>query len=226
VAAASKVMRRVGTVSIDGTKFHANASKHSAMGYGHAQKIFEKLENEVAILMEKAEQADTQSLPCDLDLPDEISRRQSRRAQIKQAMEEIESRHKEKLAQQQSQYEQKLDDWQQRGGRSKKPKEPCKEVNPKDQYNFTDPESRIMKAGTGGNFEQCYNAQAGVDTETMLIVANHLSDQGNDKQQLNTCIDKIITNGHNPEAVLADNGYYSDKEVEQARAREWSLISR
>ena len=86
VAAASGVMRRVGTVSIDGTKIHANASKHSAMSYGHARKVFEQLENEVAILMQKAEQADAQSVPCDLDLPDEISRRQNRKARSSAAV--------------------------------------------------------------------------------------------------------------------------------------------
>jgi len=61
--------------------------------------------------------------------------------------------------------------------RGPEPKEPEETPGAKDQYNFTDPQSRIMKAGNAGHFEQCYNAQAAVETQSMLIVSNHLSDR-------------------------------------------------
>jgi hypothetical protein len=99
VAAQSGVMKKVGTVSVDGTKIHANASKHSAVSYSRAQEMLEQLENEVAVLTEKAEQSDGSGQEdCTLNLPDEIARRKERKAKIEEAVAVIESRHEEKLA--------------------------------------------------------------------------------------------------------------------------------
>lgn len=87
VAAQSGVMKKVGTVSVDGTKIHANASKHSAVSYSRAQEMLEQLENEVAVLTEKAEQSDrSQQEDCTLNLPDEIVRRKERKARIEEAV--------------------------------------------------------------------------------------------------------------------------------------------
>ena len=215
VAAESKVLKKVGTISVDGTKVHANASKHSAVSYGRAQELLAQLENEVAVLVEKAEQADRADLPGTLDLPAEIAQREERKVCIKEAMTVIEARHQEKLKDKQQAYEAKLAERKERrergervGGRE--PKEPSPEVDPKDQYNFTDPESRIMKAGNGGHFEQSYNAQAAVEVESMLVVSNYVTDRPNDKQELLPNLERTQANAFTVEKVLADTGYYSE----------------
>ena len=225
VAAQSGVMKKVGTVSVDGTKIHANASKHSAVSYSRAQEMLEQLENEVAALTEKAEQSDrSQQEDCTLNLPDEIARRKERKARIKEAVAVIESRHEEKLARERQEYEEKVARRQAQRDEGKKPKgrepkEPSSQVDGKAQYNFTDPESRIMKSGTGKHFEQSYNAQAAVEEESMLIVSNTLSDQPNDKQELLPVLDAAKSNGFEAGKVLADTGYYSEANIAGAQSR-------
>ncbi|VGO23181.1 transposase [Pontiella sulfatireligans] len=100
--------------------------------------------------------------------------------------------------------------------RGKEPKPPSAEPPDKKQYNFTDPESRIMKAGNGSHFEQAYNAQAAVDTETYLIVGQLVTDAPNDKEQLNPVLASIPEEAATPESVLTDTGYYSEKAVKDA----------
>ena len=224
VAAQSKVMKKVGTVSVDGTKIHANASKHSAVSYARAQEMLKQLEDEVAALTEKAEQSDRSSQEdCAFNLPDEIARRKERKAKIEEAVAVIESRHEEKLARERQEYEEKVARRQAQRDEGKKPKgrepkEPSSQVEGKAQYNFTDPESRIMKSGTGKHFEQSYNAQAAVEVESMLIVSNTLSDQPNDKQELLSVLDVAKSNGFKANKVLADTGYYSESNVEGAES--------
>lgn len=219
VAAQSGVLKKVGTVSVDGTKIHANASKHSAVSYGHAVKMLEQLENEVAALTEQAEQCDgSEKQDCAFNLPEEIARRKERKARIEEAMAVIESRHAEKLAARKEEYEEKVRAREAAREAGKKPrgpepKEPEEAPGAKDQYNFTDPQSRIMKAGNGGHFEQCYNAQAAVETQSMLIVSNHLSDRPNDKLELLPSLDAVAANGFRISGVLADTGYYSEANV-------------
>lgn len=225
VAAQSGVLKKVGTVSVDGTKIHANASKHSAVSYGHAVKILEQLENEVAALTEKAEQCDgSEKQDCAFNLPGEIARREERKARIEEAMAVIESRHAEKLAARKEEHEKKVrarDAAREAGKkpRGTEPKEPEAAPGAKDQYNFTDPESRIMKAGNGGHFEQCYNAQAAVETQSMLIVSNHLSDRPNDKLELLPSLDAAAANGFTIDGVLADTGYYSEANADGCQER-------
>ena len=225
VAARSGVMKKVGTVSVDGTKIHANASKHSAVSYQRAQQMLEQLESEVAALTEKAEQSDRSGQEdCTFNLPDEIARRQDRKAKIEEAIAVIQSRHEEKLAQKRREYEEKVARRQAYRAEGKKPKgpepkEPSCDVDGKAQYNFTDPESRIMKAGNGQHFEQSYNAQAAVEVESMIIVGNTLSDQTNDKQELLPVLEAAKSNGFETDKVLADTGYYSEVNIEGAQAR-------
>ena len=225
VAAQSGVMKKVGTISVDGTKIHANASKHSAVSYQRAQEMLEQLENEVAALTEKAEQSDrSQQEDCAFNLPDEIARRNERKAKIEEAVAVIESRHEEKLAQQRKDYEEKVSkrDAQRAEGKKPKgrePKEPSSSVDGKARYNFTDPESRIMKAGTGKHFEQSCNAQAAVEVESLRIVSNTLSDKPNDKQELLPVLDAAESNGFEVKKALADTGYYSEDNVKGAESR-------
>ena len=167
-------LTRVGTGSVDGTKIAANASKHAAVSYQRAGELITQLELEVEELTTRAEQADTQAPQETLDLPAELTRREKRRAALKQARQVIEARAKELAAAQAESYQAKVAARQAQREAGKKPRgqepaPPSEAPDPKAQYNFTDPESRIMKAGSGQHFEQAFNAQAAVD-EAMLIV--------------------------------------------------------
>ena len=173
-------LTQVGTVSVDGTKIQANASKHAAVSYERAGEMIAQLELEVAQLIERAQQAQAQETQETLDIPAELVRREKRVAALPQARQVIEERAREMAATQQPQYEAKVaarkhqrDEGKKPRGKDPRPPDPT--PDPKAQFNFTDPESRIMKAGSGQHFEQAYNAQAAVD-EAMLIVGQRVSD--------------------------------------------------
>lgn len=215
-------LSRFGTVSLDGTKIHANASRHSALSYGHAEKIEAHLKAEVQELLVLAEAADQSSVPDGVSLPDEIKRREDRLAAIATARIKIEARAKERYEQEQAEHEAKL------AARAKKEAQTGKkpggqpptppEAGPRagDQINLTDEESRIMKVA-GAGFEQCYNAQVLVDTESMLVLVPHISQDTNDKQQVTPMVKKMQANPeglNQPNTLLADTGYFSEKNVE------------
>jgi transposase len=208
------------TVAVDGTKVLANASKHSAVSYQRAGQMIEQLELEVQQLLAKAEQADSTPLQDGLSLPAEITRRQARRAALEQARAQIEARAQARYAVQLAEHEQKLAERAARKERGEKvggqpPQAPSPEPGPRDQYNFTDPESRIMKAGNGQHFEQSYNAQAAVEVQSRLIVGPRLSDAPNDKEQLVPDVQAIPEQAGSLRAVLVDSGFYSEKAVRQ-----------
>jgi transposase len=193
---------RLGRVSLDGTKLKANASKHKAMSYGRMKEKQQQLKEEVKQLLAAAEAADEEedrqygSQRGD-ELPEELQRRETRLAKIKEAKKVLEQRARDKAA-----AEGKSAEEAQRA----KPKD-------KDQYNFTDPESRIMK-GTDG-MVQGYNAQAAVEPEFLLIVGQSVTEAANDKQQLVPMVELIEQqSGQRPEAVLADNGYCSEENLD------------
>ena len=153
---------KMGTVALDGTKVHANASRHSALSYEHAGKIEAQLQAEVAELMARAEAADQADLPDGMSIPDELARREQRLAEIARARATIEARAKERHAREQAEYEAKMAARESRAATTGKkpsgrPPEPP-EAGPgsTDQVNLTDEESRIMPVA-GGGFEQCYN---------------------------------------------------------------------
>ena len=217
---------RFGTVSLDGTKIHANASRHSALSYAHAEKIEAQLKAEVQEMLKLAEAADQSDLPDGVSLPDEIKRREDRLAAIAEAKTKIEARAKERLEREQAEYQAKLDKREAKekangkkpGG--KPPKPPQVGPRPDDQINLTDEESRIMKVA-GGGFEQCYNAQALVDSESMLVMAPHVTQAGNDKEQVVPMLAKLQAlpeELNQPEKFLADSGYFSEKNVEACEA--------
>lgn len=205
------------TVSVDGTKILANASKHSAMSHEHVEKQLKLAEDQIQELLAKAEDADSAPLQDGLSVPGEIKRREDRIAKLKEAKKAMEERARQRFDEEKADYEAKLAQREAkekqtgRKSKGKEPKPPQEGPRSKDQYNFTDPESRIMK--DGGSFEQCYNAQAAVDIETMLVVGQHVCDAPNDKQQLKPTMESIspvvgkVANG------LADSGYYSDQAV-------------
>ena len=204
------------TVAADGTKVLAHASKHRAVSYERAGQKIAQLELEVQQLVAKAEAADATPLDDGLTIPAEIVRRQERQAQLAQARAEMEARAHARHAAQRAEYEEKMAARQARQDRGepvrgRAPQAPTPEPQPNDQYNFTDPESRIMKAGTGEHFEQCYNAQAAVTVDSRLIVGERVTPAPNDKEQL----------GPDVAAVLVDNGFFSAaavRAVEQTAA--------
>ncbi len=192
---------KLGRVSLDGTKLKANASKHKAMSYARMKEKQQQLKEEVKQLLEQAAAADEQedrqygSQRGD-ELPEELRRRETRLAKIKQAKKVVEQRARDKAAEEGSAEE----------AQRTKPDD-------KDQYNFTDPESRIMKSGDG--FVQGYNAQAAVEPELLLIVGQSVTEAANDKQQLKPMVELIEQqSGQRPEAILADNGYCSEQNLE------------
>lgn len=206
------------TVAIDGTKVLANASKHAATSYQHAGRTITQLELEVKELLAKAEQADSRPLEEGLSIPEEIVRRQERKARLAQARVQIEARAQARAGVEMAEYEEKMArraDKKQRGEKvgGRVPQKPTGQPKPGDQYNFTDPMSRIMKAGSGQHFEQSYNAQAGVEIKSRLIVGERVSQAPNDKQELEPDVQAIPTVAGSVAEVLVDTGFYSQAAV-------------
>jgi transposase len=216
---------KLGTVSLDGTKIKANASKHKALSWAHAEHLEAQLRGEVEELMRLAAQADTEPLPEQLDVPLELARREQRLAVIAAAKQEIEARAQERFEQEQAEFERKQakrEAYEQETGkkaRGKAPKPPEPGPRDKDQVSLTDEQSRIMPSA--GGFEQAYNAQAGVDVDTHLIVEQHVSNHTNDKQEVVPALERLSAL---PDALgevdvlLADTGYHSQGNVEQCEA--------
>jgi transposase len=207
------------TVSVDGTKVLAHASKHAAVSYQRAGQQIEMLEAEVRQLLAKAEAADSTPLEEGLSIPQEITRRQERKAALAKARAEIEARAAARAVLERAEYERKLAERAARRERGERvggrpPQPPSAVPEPGEQYNFTDPPSRIMKAGSGQHFEQSYNAQAAVEVESRLIVMGRVSDAPNDKQQLPEDLKAVPAAVGSLAAVLADNGFYSEAAVE------------
>jgi transposase len=208
---------KLGTISLDGTKLHANASRHSALSHGHIQVIEGQLKAQVQELLLLAESADQADLPDGINLPEEIKRRQDRLAAMDIAKVKIEARARVRFEQEQAAYQAKLDQratatkltGKRPGGRP--PKAPVAGPIAQDQINLTDEDSRIMRVA-GGGFEQCYNAQAAVDTDTLLVVAQGLTQAGNDKQQVVPMLAELealpVSLGR-VETLIADCGYFS-----------------
>ena len=212
-------LTKVGTISIDGTKIQANASKHAAVSYARAGEMIAQLELEVQELMQRAEQAEAQETKDGLDIPAELTRRADRKAALQQARQVIEARAKEMAAGKQADYAEKQAKRQtQRDAgpkpRGPEPKAPSETPDPQAQYNFTDPQSSIMKAGSGQHFEQAYNAQAAVD-QAMLIVGTQVSVAANDKRELVPTVAALSpVIAKEVAAVLVDSGYYSEAAVQ------------
>jgi transposase len=217
---------KMGTVALDGTKIHANASRHSALSYEHACKIETQLKAEVEELLKKAEAADHTDVPDGMSIPEELARRQERLEKLAAARATIEARAKERFEREQAEYQAKMAvraaktevTGKKPGG--KPPAPPTEGARPMDQVNLTDEESRIMPVA-GGGFEQCYNAQAVVAEGSLLVVATDVTQAPNDKQQLEPMLNKI---NELPEALgkvetlLADNGYFSEANVKACEA--------
>jgi len=217
---------KLGKVSLDGTKVKANASKHKAMSWGYANRLEEQLRREVQELLRRAEQADAED-EAEIDIPDELVRREDRLAAIEKAKAEIERRARERFEAEQAEHEEKLKkrkEQEEKTGqkaRGRAPKPPQAGPRDKDQVNFTDEESRIMPSSEG--FVQAYNAQAAVDVDTHLIVENHITQQPNDKQEVEPTLKRLNAVEDRlgkPQGLLADAGYFSEDNVKRCQADE------
>ena len=193
---------KLGRVALDGTKIKANASKHKAMSYKRMKEETRKLRAEVQQLLKQAEAADDEEDArygkgkSGDELPEELSRRETRLQRIKEAKKALEQRAREEAQ------------------KSKENSGPEKKAVPEDkaQYNFTDPESRIMKGAD--EFVQAYNGQAVVEQKCQLIVAQAVTQEANDKKQTIPMMEAIKEQaGQMPAELLADSGYCSDENL-------------
>lgn len=216
------LMKKLGTISVDGTKIHANASKHKAVSYKYAKEQIAKYEKEVEELLKEAEKID--NTENEVNLPEEIALREKRVRVLKDAVKQMEEVQNEIYEHEKEEYERKLkereDNSRNEGKpkpRGRKPEEPEYKVDDKSQVNFTDSESRIMKFGNSKNFEQGYNLQAAVDTDTMLIVGTYPTQKCNDKSELKNCVESIPEKVEKEEKVFvcADTGYFSSTLIEK-----------
>jgi transposase len=196
---------KLGRVALDGSKVKANASKHKAMSYGRIEETEKRLRKEVRELLKQAEAVDEEEDKRygrerqGEELPEELQRRETRIARIREAKKALEERAREKAE------SEKKDD------QEAKPES-------KAQYNFTDPESRILKGSDA--FVQGYNTQVAVEPTLQLIVGQRVTDAGNDKQQMVPLIEAVQEqSGQKPEEILADSGYCSEENLKYLAKR-------
>jgi hypothetical protein len=212
---------KVGNLSLDGSKIHADASKSKAVSYGRLVELEKQLQNEVKQLFELGEQADQgeATIPGGLVIEDEIAFRKARLENLASAKAVLEARAKERYEQEKAEYDAKLKAREEKAKkqgkkpRGKAPEPPKAGPNDKDQYNFTDPDSRIMKNSTNQGYDQHYNAQVAVTQDTMLIVATSLSNHPNDKCEAEPTLDALSPELGQPEGAALDNGFFSEHNI-------------
>jgi transposase len=212
---------KLGTVCLDGTKLHANASRHSALSHGHIEKLEVQLKAEAQELLALAEQADQADIPDGVSLPQEIKRREDRLAVMAAAKLKIAARAEERYQREKAEYDEKMarraarekDSGKKPAGRLPTAPEPGPKAS--DQINLTDEESRIMPVA-GGGFEQAYNAQAAADAATMLVVATRVTQAPNDKEQVVPMLEVLEAQSAvlgKVERMIADTGFCSEKNI-------------
>jgi transposase len=219
---------KLGNISLDGSKIHADASKSKAVSYKRLIEMEAQLRQAVGELFELGEQADQgeKQLPEGMVLQDEIAIREERLANLAKAKAVLEARAKERYEAEQAEYEAKLREREKKArkhhrkpkGRPPQPPEPG--PRDKDQYNFTDPDSRIMKNSSNEGVDQHYNVQVAADQESLLIVGHALSNHPNDKQEAVPTLDAIAPELGKPEAAALDNGYFSEANINAFQERE------
>lgn len=220
---------QLGNVSVDGSKVHADASKSKAVSYGRLLELEASLQAEVEELFALAEQADGGALPAELPekmkVEDEISRRQQQLAQLAEAKKVLEARAEARYQVEKAEHEAKLRERAERAAakgqkpRGPAPQPPTPGPRDHDQYNFTDPESRIMKNPTDQGVDQHYNVQVVVEHDSRLIVGHFLSAEPNDKQMALPTIDSVPAQVGKPETASLDTGYFSQNNIAGLEAR-------
>jgi len=215
---------KLGHIALDGTKIKANASRHKAMSYGRMLTEEKRLKEEIKQLFEKAQAIDDREdneYGTDRrgdELPEELGRRASRLKRIQEAKKALETKAKAAAHQAQKRREQENSANDDKPKRGRKHKAISEVPADNKQYNFTDPESGIMKTNNKG-WDQCGNAQAAVDSEEQIILACDVTDESNDKQQFEPMVEQTQENvGEDKKikATSADSGYYSESNVKFA----------
>jgi len=218
---------KVGNLSLDGSKIHADASKSKAVSYGRLKEMETALREEVRRLFELGERADQGEvqLPEGLVIEDEIAFRKERLENLAKAKAVLDARAKERYEIEKAEYDAKLREREEKAHkrkqkpRGKAPKPPEEGAGDKDQYNFTDPESRIMKNSTDNGYDQHYNVQVAVTQNSLFIVATSLSNHPNDKQEAEPTLDALPTELGRPSGVAMDNGYFSASNIAASEQR-------
>jgi len=190
---------KLGRVALDGSKVKANASRHKAMSYGRMKQEERALKEEVRKLLAQAKMADEEEDRrygkdrSGDELPEELSRRETRLKLIREAKRALEQKAREEAS---------------KDGKDEDDAEQAKPEE-KAQYNFTDPESRIMKGPDG--FVQAFNTQIAVEEVSQLIVGQAVTQETNDKKQIEPMVEAIQKQaGQKPIELLADSGYCSE----------------
>jgi transposase len=211
---------KLGNISIDGTKIHADASKSKAVSYKRLLELESYLRAEVAALFALAAHADQGSVPDGMVVTSEIALRETRLARLAEAKAVLQARAEERQAIEQAEYDAKVREREAKAKRTGKPPRgkpptpPTPGPRDGDQYNFTDPDSRIMKNSTDKGFNQHYNAQVAVEQESLLIVGTSLSNHPVDQAEIMPTVEAIPVEVGVPEAAALDQGYFSAANVE------------
>jgi transposase/uncharacterized protein YaiI (UPF0178 family) len=219
---------KVGNISLDGTKIHADASKSKAVSYKRLGELEAQLRQEVQDLMTLGEAADQGELvlPEGLVVVDEIQLRQERLENLAKARTVLEARGQERYDAEKAEYEAKVRQREAQARRTKRkpggrpPQPPQPGAQDTDQYNFTDPDSRIMKNSTDKGVDQHYNAQIAVTQDSLLIVAHSLSNHPNDQHEMVPTLDALAPQLGQADAASLDNGYFSAANIAACLDRE------
>ena len=226
LAQAADVLK-MGNISLDGTKIHADASKSKAVSYKRLGELETQLRHEVEELMTLGESTDQGDLvlPEAFVIVDEIQLRQERLENLARARAVLEARAQERYAAEKTEYDAKIQQREDKARQTQRkpggcpPKPPQAGPQDKDQYNFTDPDSRIMKNCTNKGVDQHYNAQVAVDQDTLLIVACSLSNHPNDQKEMVPTLEALSPALNPVEAAALDNGYFSAANIAACIAR-------
>lgn len=219
---------KVGNLSLDGSQIHADASKSKAVSYGRLKELEISLREEVVRLFELGERADQGEveLPEGLVIGDEIAFRKERLENLAKAKAVLEARAQEQYETEKAEDAAKMREREAKAQerhqkpRGKPPKPPEAGPDEKDQYNFTDPDSRIMKNSTNAGYDQHYNAQIAVTPDSLLIVATSLSNHPNDKREAEPTLNALSPNLGNPTGAALDNGFFSEHNINAFQQRQ------
>jgi transposase len=216
---------QVGNVSLDGSKIHADASKSKAVSYKRLLVIEAYLQVEVNELFTLAEAADGGQLPAEMNVTAEIDRREQQLARLAEAKKVLEARAQARYEAEKAEYDAKMQTRQEKAAKKggnppgRPPTPPTPGPRDKDQYNFTDPESRLMKNATNSGFDQHYNVQVVVEHESRLVVGNWVCDHPNDKQAALPTIDTVPPQLGQPKKANLDTGYFSEDTIADLQTR-------
>lgn len=218
---------KVGNISLDGSKIHADASKSKAVSYKRLTELEISLKAEIARLFELGGRVDQgeEKLPEGLSLDAEIAFRKERLENLAKAKAVLEERAKERYEVEKAEYDAKIKEREAKARernqkpRGKAPQPPQAGPNDKDQYNFTDPDSRIMKNSTDNGYDQHYNAQVAVTQDSLFIVATSLSNHPNDKREAEPTLDALDTQLGKPKGAALDNGFFSEHNIQALEQR-------